>query len=45
MRPGDVVILDNFAAHKGSGAREAIEAAAPHQECANYFAATGDDPD
>ena len=27
LRPGDIVVLDNLAAHKGAAARQAIEAA------------------
>ena len=33
LQPGDVVVLDNLAAHKVAGVREAIKAV----ECRNYL--------
>lgn len=54
LRPGDIVVLDNLAAHKNAAARtrdhlwkaiaQIIDSFTPN-ECANYFGAAGYDAD
>jgi hypothetical protein len=54
LRPGDIVVMDNLGSHQGAGERTVdglwsaigriIDTFTPN-ECANYFAAAGYDPD